>query len=305
MKKFVLLGGMPRSGTTLLETVIGSNSRISIPPGDLPFAEQYAKGLSVEKIFEVLAKKSTWDLWEEKNFDALLNADHGTAFRESMRAYATKVGKDIPAAKTPYAEFFYDIYIDWLRDYDVKFVHIVRNPFDVLASLKKSHIHTNWRVFTDTLEVQAKNWQRSTVLGLARSFALPDNYFVIKYEDFVQDPQTQGSRICEFLGIEFEEERMLNRADYAYHDTNSSFADGSPETRKDSPYIYRSTSRKSFLDEAEIALVVDSCGEAAAALGYDDPDFVCRSPMYASKMKSSTRLKRKASRMVGRLFGSR
>ena len=39
-RRFVLIGGMPRSGTTLVKTVVGSHSRIAIPPGDFPYAER-------------------------------------------------------------------------------------------------------------------------------------------------------------------------------------------------------------------------------------------------------------------------
>ena len=57
-RRFVLIGGMPRSGTTLVKTIVGSHSRIAIPPGDFPYAERAVTGLSVEEIFAIFGKKT-------------------------------------------------------------------------------------------------------------------------------------------------------------------------------------------------------------------------------------------------------
>jgi hypothetical protein len=159
---------MPRSGTTLVETIVGSHSRISIPPGDFPFAEQYARGLSVEKIFEILSTKETWDLWQVKDFESLIHKNHDYAFRQSLLDYARGMNKDIPGSKAPLNEFFYDTYATWLSDFDLKFFHVIRNPLDVMASLKHSRVHKNLKAYHVVIERQSRNWLRSTALGLAR-----------------------------------------------------------------------------------------------------------------------------------------
>jgi hypothetical protein len=106
VKKFVLVGGMPRSGTTLLETVIGSNSKIAMPPGDFPFAELFDKRKTVEEIFATRTKKQVWERWEVKDFSSLFDKSYGEAFYQSMVNYAAGIEKEIPAAKSPYTEFF-------------------------------------------------------------------------------------------------------------------------------------------------------------------------------------------------------
>ncbi len=308
---FILIGGMPRSGTTLLETIVGSHSEIAVPPGDFPFAEQHAKGLSVDAIFSILKRKATWDLWEEQDFDAFLKLSHGDAFSKSMRHYAAAMGKRIPATKAPFSEFFFDTYSNWLSDdFAVKFLHMVRNPFDVMASLKKSHIHTNWHVYKDLLRTQAENWRRSTLLGTARQAATRESYCVIRYEDLVADPRAVAANISKFLGVEFEEQRMLGREDYPYFDTNSSFGDeksrGEPEKQEaDEQFVYRPSSRKSFLDADEIEVISEICGEAANALGYSDADFEAAPPRDPSKVKTSVRILWKLENVGRRLTGSR
>jgi hypothetical protein len=80
MKKFVVIGGMYRSGTTLTETIIGSHSKISIPPGDFPFIQGYTEGKSIIKIFEPLIKKKLWKRWQVSDFSDFYSLSHKEAF---------------------------------------------------------------------------------------------------------------------------------------------------------------------------------------------------------------------------------
>ena len=301
MEKFLLICGLPRSGTTLMETVLGSHSQISLPPGDYPFVEQYIKGFSVEKIFITLSKRGPWRKWCVKDFSDLVDKSHAEAFRNSMIRYATAIDKKIPAAKAPNSEFFHEIYQEWLQDFDLRFVHVVRNPFDVMASLKHSSYHENMFAFKNVIELQSKNWQRSTSIGLARGLINPENYLMIQYEKFVDDPTSHTKAICSFLDVEFEKERMLNRVDYSYHDTNTSF----PTDKKGKTqgrYIYRAKSRKSFLDKSEIELICSNCGETAKAFGYEDKEFRFSPPLYPKKLKTTVRIKRKVRRAYQKMF---
>jgi hypothetical protein len=301
MEKFILICGLPRSGTTLMETVLGSHSQISLPPGDYPFAEQYIKGFSVEKIFSTLSTKGPWGKWCVKDFSDLFDKSHAEAFRDSMIRYAAGIGKKIPAAKAPCSEFFYEIYQEWLQDFDLRFVHVVRNPFDVMASLKKSSYHKDMFAFENTIDLQSKNWRRSTSIGLALGLIKPENYRMIQYEKFVEDPTSYTKAICSFLQVEFEAERMLNRVDYSYHDTNTSFPTDKKENTQ-GRYIYRAESRKSFLNKSEIEVVCRNCGETAKTLGYEDKEFRISPPLYPQKMKTTARIKRKIMRAYRKIF---
>lgn len=301
-KRFVLVGGLPRSGTTLIETVVGSHSRIVIPPGDFPFAELADRGLGVESIFSILSKKATWDLWHVKDPAAVIGMNHGDAFRATLIKYAEGVGKDIPGAKAPFCEFYIDLYMDWLVDDDLKFIYVLRNPFDVMASLKHSHIHRNWHGFRDLIEVQCRNWVRSVSIVLARAYSEPRNFCIVRYEDFVRDPVGTGLKLCNFLGVEFEETSMLNRSDYAYHDTNTSFPDQFAAREDKKTYIYDPDSRKSSLSNDEVELIGHICGESARSLGYEDPDLALRPPEKMSKKGILKKIRRLPRRVYRKIF---
>jgi hypothetical protein len=301
-RRFVLIGGMPRSGTTLIETVIGSHSRIAIPPGDFPFAERASTGLSVDNIFSIFKKKQTWEIWRVKDFSSVLDLDHGDAFRATLIQYAEGVGKDIPGAKAPFSEFYIDTYQDWLAGDELKFIYVLRNPFDVMASLKHSHIHTNWRGFRDLIEVQARNWLRSTSIVMARANLEPQNFCIVRYEDFVRDSVGTGLELCNFLGVDFEETSMLNRSDYAYHDTNTSFPDQFAAREDKKTYVYDPDSRKSSLSNEEVELISRICGESARSLGYEDADFEIRPPENMSKVSTLKKIRRLPRRVYRRIF---
>jgi hypothetical protein len=292
---------MPRSGTTLLETVIGSHSEIAVPPGDYPFVEQWARGMSVNGIFAALGKKATWVLWGDQDFSDLSEQPHPAAFRDSLLRYAASLGKPIPGAKSPYSEFFFDTYRSWLPDFQLKFVHVVRNPIDVIASLKKSHIHKNWQRFTDLVSVQSENWRRSVLLAAARQVTDGGSYCVVQYENFVAEPEKESRRIAGFLGVEFEQDRMLNRQDYSYYNTNSSFGGNTMDRSPDAAFVYKPDSRKSLLDPNDIAVINRICGEAASAIGYDDHDLRPAPPLYANRLATAERVRRKFARIGRRL----
>lgn len=301
MQKFILIGGLPRSGTTLLETILGSHSKIAMPPGDFHFAEQYTKGLSVNEIFQNLSKEGTWNHWHVKDFSFLYDKSHAVAFRESMRVYAEGIEKDIPAAKAPYSEFFFATYQDWLLGTDLKFLHMVRNPFDAIASFKHSHLHSEARIYGDAIEIQAKNWLRSATMGLARKFADPNHYEVIQYEKLAEDPLSCTKAICIFLDVEFDEKRMMNRVDYDYHNTNTSFTSNIPNVEK-GRHIYAAESRKKYLDPSESEMICAICGETARAMGYNDPDFIFQPRHYVKRMKKSKKFKNKLKRTFSTYF---
>jgi hypothetical protein len=288
VKKFVLIGGMPRSGTNLARRIIGSHSKVAIPPGEFKFFSQYANGKSVQ---EILANKrlEKWNV----DFSDLYTCKHRDVFVNTLLRYTERVGKQIPGEKTPLNEFYYDIALEWLSDFDVKFIHLVRNPFDVLASYK----HAPFRAKNDrgldlvSMTALTKKWPRSVTLGLARVYSGPERYILLRYEDLATDPIDATQALCTFLGIDFEQERMLNLSDFSGHADNTSFPQLSEESRRSYGAVQLPQSRKQHLTESEIRIVSSICGELALALGYNDNDF--KSSSSESSLGVQAKLKRK------------
>ena len=92
-------------------------------------------------------------------------------------------------------------YIDRLRREfpAARFVHVIRNPFDVLASRKRMDLHT----FGDFRGLRAAlaDLARSYRCALARHGAT-DGYRLVRYEELIGDVDLAIDRVADFLGIE-------------------------------------------------------------------------------------------------------
>ena len=118
----------------------------------------------------------------------------------------------------------------------------------------------------------------------------PNSYCMVRFEDLTNDTETVAAKLCAFLGLEFERDRMLNLSDYQGQRDNTSFtlhASGADDESK----VKQLDSRKGHLSGAEVSAVGSICGEMARAIGYEDPDFD-RAPVHLptnTKPKSSLR----------------
>ena len=268
MKKFIVIGGMPRSGTNLARKLIGSHSMIAIPPAEFQFFKNHNLGKSVQQI---LSNKRLAD-WQV-DFSDLYETAPQNVYIDVLQRYAKNIGKSIPGEKSPHNEFYLETIEEWLQDFDLKFVHMLRNPIDVIASYKH-------KPFGSTIEDDkidwvnniAHHWLRSASIGLARAHSHPNQYMVIKFENLTSTPADVTRGLCEFIGVEFEEERMLNLSDYAGHKDNTSFT-GDMAQSEENKQVYRPASRKQHLTNNELELIGKICGEMAWALGYIDENF--------------------------------
>jgi hypothetical protein len=107
----------------------------------------------------------------------------------------------------------------------------------------------------------------------------------------VSDPEGKTKTLCDFLGVEFEKERLLNFSDYKGHKDNTSFPQIENKKNKSYNRIRKPESRKHYLNQPEIRQISSMCGELAKALGYVDPDFQSFPPV-VSGLSTSMKLKR-------------
>ncbi len=287
MNKFVVIGGAPRSGTNLVRRIVGSNSEIAIPPGEFQLFSQVAKGKTVADVL----KNPRLEKWGV-DLAPYQATEPGTAYVEILKQYGASIGKSIPGEKTPFNEFYYAELLQALSGYDFRFIHMIRNPFDVMASYKHMKVMKGKSALNDIRD-HLRNWVDSVTLGVHRSRENPDQYTCIRYEDLLNNPSAITQFLCDFIGVEFEKERMLNMVDFASHADNTSFPTDEAEKNTDAALIKPHTSRKSHLSSSEIRLVSTVCGPKAIEAGYTDPDFKL-------KQDNSQRIRKWLSRRMGR-----
>jgi len=259
---------MPRSGTNLTRRIVGSHSDIAIPTAEFQFFRDYRQGKTIRQIL-ANEKLQSWGV----EFADLYEQAPSQVYLAVLTRYAEKLGKTIAGEKTPRNEFYLDLAEEWLKGSQLKCIIMMRNPIDVCASYKFiPGAQGKNEKDAGLVYRSAHEWVRSITVALAKRYARPQNYFLLRYEDLVADPHAQTRALCEFLGVDFEESRMLSLADFSGHKDNTSF--GQEQNLQQTYRIYRPESRKQFLSNDETMVVRDVCGELAWAVGYQDEIFM-------------------------------
>ena len=176
----IFIIGCPRSGTTLTRSIIDAHPNIACGA-----ETHFLKDLSriVNHHWERIERYDfPKEYWNQKI------ADFFTSFKSE---YAQKQGKKRWAEKTPgYAlklDFIYSLYPD------LQIVHVIRDGYDVTLS------HLDRWGYKKAVNA-TKVWPKS--IRHARSFSqsLPDDqYFEIRYEDLVKEPEKNCKLLFEYL----------------------------------------------------------------------------------------------------------
>ena len=218
----VFIIGAPRSGTTLLQYMLRSHPRISLPTGESHFIVPLYK-----------AAESFGDLREQDNIRRVLdemyrrNAGfldtdlHGIKFdpevltqelhrqgistipqliRAMLALNAKGEGKQRWGDKTPYYSLHVPLIVEMFPD--AQFLHIIRDGRDCALSMlergKDLDIHNVyqsagiWKQYVDAAQTAGR---------MLRS----DQYYEFRYEDLLMRQSETVTGICEFLGEEYSD----------------------------------------------------------------------------------------------------
>lgn len=227
-KTRLFLFGCPRSGTTLLQSLLAAHPQIlSVPETQffwymIPiYKERWRQFIQWRQWLKVPRKGFKAEL---KNFfendinraDLLQKFSGFTFFRSQytekfiaiLDALAESEGKKIWLEKSP--EHIY--HVDYIEKFvpEAKFIHILRNGEDVVASLydvTRKH-PKSWGGKKWSLNFCIKRWLEA--VEISRENLNKPNHIFVRYEDLVENPQAELVRLCEFIGIEFTDSMLQN-----------------------------------------------------------------------------------------------
>ncbi len=225
----VFSAGHPKSGTSLLRSVLDSHPELITYPEETNFFRRYlpkTAGLNLEQKLELSDKYLTHIFeWNQENppahqagypdrdysnipvaevheavrqFIGERFAHDGDMLSAVMLAFGRVTGQLTTQShhwveKTPYNEHYADKIFDWWPEGRV--VHTVRDPRDNFTSYHRKH--ADW-----SPESFALNWVHSTQAGLDnREKYGPGRYLLLRFEDLTSAPDTQLNELCKFLGI--------------------------------------------------------------------------------------------------------
>ena len=195
----IVMGGAPRSGTTLLRKLLDRHPQIcagaetklfvpaafnlawlaeayAIPPGELEAMRQAASSQG-----------------------GFIDAFAGRARADAGKArWAEKTPQNIR-------------HLDWILDRfpGASVIHVIRDGRDVVCSMRE---HPDWRwvegawqkgLVPRPLAWYAQRWMEDTAAGMARR--QDGRYVEVRYEDLVSDPTVALRSICASLGVAADE----------------------------------------------------------------------------------------------------
>jgi hypothetical protein len=215
----ILVVGCPRSGTTLLQTLLGAHESILTFTEshffDHYFSRRYRFLYGVhpalsERIPEFLQENGFADIPLRRPFDPGIKTPRGAANEAAICMalfddLAAATGKTAWLEKTPWNFRYISLLSRAVPD--AKVVHIVRPPLANVVSLKKASEAWNWEVeWRDVAAV----WVQAAYAAIAA--AGHPNQILVLYEDLVRDPDAVTRRLLRRLGLD---ERGFDAAGYA------------------------------------------------------------------------------------------
>ena len=205
MKK-IIIGGLPRSGSTLLRFILDASEQIISGPETAFFTRPLSDTLfRINKLAPKIADKLNMDV---KNVTYCLINAHSTlqAFDSLMTCYLKIAEKktDAWAEKTPRNCFHYNrILFESEKNDDILFISIIRNGLDCITSeFDKSDKRYNERRYWVSIQ------QYVDCMRAIYSFNNHDKHFVLKYEDLCNAPEKTLHKLSKFLNIELNEESL-------------------------------------------------------------------------------------------------
>ena len=214
--------GAPRSGTTLLQYMLRSHPRLSVPTGESHFfIPLYRSAATYGDLSRIENVRAVLDAMYRQSADFLDTDLHGVRFdadrlARELHAEGRHTVRDVVAGlfeknaagegkarwgdKTPYYVLHIPKLLEWFPDAQV--IHIIRDGRDVALSLfARRHDFGVYNTY-----FAAKYWQQYVEVGREHGGKLsPSQYLEVRYEDIVGEPQGSLRRVCEFLGEAFTE----------------------------------------------------------------------------------------------------
>jgi hypothetical protein len=210
----VFLVGCPRSGTTLLQSMLMSHTRIASFP-ETHFFDRGFGGRRRWILHETLRGGYLWYLlvnwlvqkcgmpWRQAVQTPLLLSKRSMVrvFQQTLDRLALQNGEDVWVEKTPRHLHFLSRIEQTIEQ--PRFVHIVRDGRAVVASaVHLAHTHPEkWSHFQD-VDAAIERWNRCVSISL--QVVDRPNHAAVQYQRLVDKPEAVLTSLAAFLDVDYE-----------------------------------------------------------------------------------------------------
>ncbi|SFT40695.1 Sulfotransferase family protein [Algoriphagus locisalis] len=223
---FIFVGGMPRSGTTLVGQLTSQSDDVWVIPTDNSIINYLPKltsvdfdltGVDLVEIIQRLLLNTTASKWG-LSVDEVITASQEFEIKNwydlsicFLLAAKSKYKQTIYLKSPGLEYYFFTIEQRLPIKYIRKYTYVVRNPIESYLSMKYAGLA--WRnklekVVDDSINWSFR-WRQSVNMYLLNKALLGDNMFLIKYEDNVKNRKQVFLNYFPFLGLELTE-KVLN-----------------------------------------------------------------------------------------------
>jgi hypothetical protein len=305
-RRFFFILGSPRSGTTLLQSMLTQSPQVTVPPETQFLAITHRRRREFgpiesdrgwERATEaVVQRNERIDFPIESGLlrERLLATSSGERSYKTMLSIwlnlcAEEAGATVVGEKSP----VHSAYVDRLLEMfpDTRFLQIVRDPRDVAMSQRE--------VFGRSLFEGAFRWRLDQRALLRHVDRLGQGRFTyVRYEDLIAEVEPTVVRLCEFLDIEF----VPSMLDPSKRKSRGFASDADHKLLTLQPVTRSRIARyKGKLTVGEIGEVQAVCGGLMTRFGYErDPASRLHGSALLSRDAMATAVRRGLARFSGR-----
>jgi tetratricopeptide (TPR) repeat protein len=189
----IFVTGMPRSGTTLVEQIIASHSRMT-GAGEIGFAAREAYRVAVDE------KTNEFRNWAQITPKTIAKLGHDYA------AYMRGRFPDAVEVTDKSIQTYSFMGLIRLAMPKSKIVVVRRDPRDNLLSIYKNIFQEGTHLYAyDLADLGAYYRMFVEVIDFWRD-RIPDWFHEVQYEDLIADPETEARKLIAACGLEWEED---------------------------------------------------------------------------------------------------
>jgi hypothetical protein len=217
--QLVFVVGRGRSGTSLLCSILSSHPDVAVVPEGLFIINLYKKYRGVNHWDEKSLMRFYHDLLLDERLSQWWNFDKAEMKEELKQLEGERTFSSLcrfvyqkEACATGRKEpgliidknNTYSLFIPEIVEVfpTAKFVHIVRDPRDTVASYKQVSFDASGTI------ALAQRWKHYNRVILNDAARFPDKFHLILFEDLLLKPQKTLSDLCSFLGIDFSDDLL-------------------------------------------------------------------------------------------------
>jgi hypothetical protein len=202
----VFIGGCDRSGTTFLASMIGNSDSAIVTP-ESQFKVDFLNCKSNKFYSSVMWRLKVWSIPSERLNEIFKDSADGKALMLALiLEYARIFKNNKPRFWIDHTPTNFQNFKMLSQQYpNAKFIHIIRDGRAVASSV----MPLAWG--PSNANDAAMWWLTKISFGLAAQLSAPEKVITVKYEDILENPETELERVCNFIGIPYNNNMLLGR----------------------------------------------------------------------------------------------